>query len=257
MPFHRVIPDNLPKRLILSLFATEKQGKTHFALTAPEPIYFMNLDYGVQELLGKPQFKEKHIELANHDMTEETDAATYKTLLGAFHRDYTEVLRDGQDGGTLVVDTGTQLWQMIRVVKLDTVLQERIAVWKKKNPSKGEPTDADVRLYAYDYADANMYMAGLVRRAIQQTRMNVIFTHKAKEAYTSDGKATGRFEFQGFGDMPYLVQMTIRLHTKRAVDAKPGDYTMMSTIESCRFDKDLEGLSIEDPDFNTIAAAVQ
>jgi hypothetical protein len=44
-----------PYRLIASVSGKEKTGKTHFALTAPEPIIFFNIDVGTEGVVGKFQ----------------------------------------------------------------------------------------------------------------------------------------------------------------------------------------------------------
>ena len=38
-------------------------GKTHFALTFPEPVYVVDTDLGVAPLLAKPEFRDKDIRI--------------------------------------------------------------------------------------------------------------------------------------------------------------------------------------------------
>ena len=49
------------KRLILSVDAEQKRGKTHFALTAPRPLGFINLDDGLEGVINKHD--PKHLSL--------------------------------------------------------------------------------------------------------------------------------------------------------------------------------------------------
>ena len=51
--FHKAETIETHKRLIVSIAALEKCGKTHFALTAPGPIAYFNFDIGVEGVIGK------------------------------------------------------------------------------------------------------------------------------------------------------------------------------------------------------------
>lgn len=241
------------ERLVMGTSGMTKEGKTHFALTAPDPIYYLNLDYGIDEIIDKFLSAGKKIYRADFEQTEQTDAGTYGKLLRDFHENYLDALSSaGAAGGTVIVDTATQIWQIVQVVMLDAVLQEQIAAWKRKNPNK-EPKEGDVRLMQFHYAKANTYMGGLWRRAVQQTKANVIFTHRAKPRYDESGHIIpGSSVFQGFNETPAIVQFMLRLYSKKEQDDDRGTgFTVYGQIESCRFDKDQEGLVIKWPEFDT------
>lgn len=248
MVFVKADPADAAKRLVLSLWGDAKEGKTHFSLTAPPPIWYINLDFGVDELLHK--FPGLDVRRADLEMTEATDASTYKKLLANFHKDYVEALTMG---GTVVVDTATQLWQVVQKVKLDAVIEERTEAFYAKHKKMPEP--GEIKLFPFDYADANTYMGGLLRRAAQQRKTNVIFINRAKEDWSSQGP-TGTVSFQGFKDTAAIVQMTLKLFTKREGQGDKKTFKVMGKIESCRFDKELEGMELENPDFETLLAAV-
>lgn len=217
-------------RVVLSVWGMPKDGKTHFSLTGRTPIYYMSLDVGIQEIL--PKFRKKRIKVADYAMTEETDAQVYGPLLQEFHTDYLTALAT-PGPGTIVVDTATQLWQIVNKVKLDGVRAERGA------GKRG----AKAQIYPFDYAEANTYMGGLLRRAMQQNEKDVVFIHRAKPTYT-DGKATGAFEFQGFNETPSIVQATIQIIKREDEDGKLG---WVARIESNRFDPELSGMELSEP----------
>lgn len=254
MPFIKITPDNLPSRLVLSVCGGPKVGKTHFALTATPPIRYLNLDFGILELL--PKFPDLDIEVAHHNMTDDTNPITFGKLLRAFHADYLWALAN-TPGGTVVVDTATQLWQIIQKINLDDKMDARAKAFRAKN--KREPDEGEVRLYQYDYAQANTLMAGMLRRAMQQFTTNVVFIHRTKPVYDARGQATGAIEFQGFGETPAIVQMSVMLRSAKL--ATPDDngqgFQVTAKIESCRFDKELEGFDIVNPTFDILASAVR
>lgn len=222
-------------RVVLSVWGMPKDGKTHFSLTGRKPVYYHSLDVGIQELL--PKFKRQRIKVADYQMTEDTDTQVYGPLLKSFHEDY--LLALGTPGpGTIVIDTSTQLWQVIQKVKLDGIRAER-----NKKGGRGE-----ARIFPFDYAEANTYMGGMIRRALQQEQKDVIFIARAKPVYKG-GDATGEFEFQGFNETPSIVQATIQIIKREGEDGKP---YWVARIDSNRFDPDLNGMEIDNPTLDLV-----
>jgi hypothetical protein len=217
------------KRVVLSVWGMPKDGKTHFALTGRKPVYYHSLDVGIQELL--PKFRKQRIKVADYSMTEETDVEVYGPLLKSFHEDYLLALRT-PGPGTIVVDTATQLWQVINKVKLDGI---------KKNRKDG-------RILPFDYADANTYMGGMLRRAMQQNEKDVIFIGRAKPIYIKS-ESTGVFEFQGFNETPSIVQATLQIIKRENEEGQP---FWVARIESNRFDPELNGMELESPTLDLV-----
>ena len=50
----------IPKRSIVSIEGLEKSGKTRLALTAPEPIVYIDLDVGTEGVI-EPLMKDKQV----------------------------------------------------------------------------------------------------------------------------------------------------------------------------------------------------
>src|SRR5574343_408421 len=53
--------EEAPYRLIVSISGDEKTGKSHFTLTAPEPIFYFNIDRGTEGVVGKFQADGKKV----------------------------------------------------------------------------------------------------------------------------------------------------------------------------------------------------
>lgn len=236
------------RRLVLSLWGNTKEGKTHFALGAPRPLRWIDLDMGVLELLGKfPDLASGsgNFTRAAFNMTEQTDAGTFGQLLKDVHAAYLWALANS-DGGTVVVDTATQLWQVVQTVKLYDVEQRRIETWKQKHRG-AEPEPGDVRLYPYDYAAANSFYGGLLRRAMQQHKCNVLFLHRSKLEYGPNGQTTGRTLFQGFNETPAIVQTTIQMTRETG-----GEKRFVAKIENCRQNPEWAGLTVPNLEWETL-----
>ena len=69
-----------PRRLIASLEGREKVGKTHFALTAPPPILFFNIDIGTEGVVGKFQEAGKKVFLYDVRIPKGAAQTTYGAM---------------------------------------------------------------------------------------------------------------------------------------------------------------------------------
>jgi hypothetical protein len=234
MPFRPAQADTL-RRLVVSLWGDPKVGKTHFALTCPEPIRYLNLDFGVAELV--PRFAGKQIEVSDLQLADVGSLRECSRILEQFYKDYLWALEHSA-GGTVVVDTATQVWQLVQTVKLEEVKERRA---KKKG---GDPDE--VQLYPYDYAQANVLMSSILRRALHHEGVNTVFIHRSKKRFNARGEELPGTEFQGFNETPAIAQVTLHLFTEGKQHR--------ARIEKCRFDTSLEGGVFADLTYDTLRA---
>lgn len=247
-PFTRIKSGS--KRLICASWGLSKEGKSHNALTWPQPLYYLNFDQGVEELLLKPEFQDLWIEQPVDPETgksrlyvpSENNPTLARSILSEFDRAYEWAL--SQDEGTVVLDTATQLWQLAQDVFLDPVIKKRARAAEKRG-------EEDYRLFPYDYGDANRYMRGVYLKASQYPRMNVLFIHRAREKYDSKGTALGIYEPQGFGEMSSLVQMVINIRLVREGDS----IKSVARIEKNRWSLDYIGSEFDNPTYADLCAA--
>jgi hypothetical protein len=175
------------RRLILSIEALEGSGKTRFALTAPGPIAFINFDYGLEGVVEAFQVK-KPIYVANvklnFDGSKDQIVKAAEQELTTFEKNYQTALKQAK---TIVVDTGTELWELMRLAAFGKLAQ----------------------VMPHHYAPVNQEMTRLIKLAYDSDA-NLIVTHKLKEQWVND-KRTGQYEFAGMKDIPFLVQAHARL----------------------------------------------
>lgn len=240
-------------RLVLSVWGGEKVGKTSLALSFPPPVLFMNFDYSLDELLYKRPEMIGLVGKRNFPISETMIARELEPVLLEFEAAYAQgILAAADAGGTVVIDTATQLWQIVQDVKVNQVREERVRVAERKNydtqKKKDEAIERAGKPMQLDYGQANMYMAALVRKTLHHPALNACFINRAKPEYNDSGKTTGAMEYHGFGEMPGITQAHVQLYKKPV----GGISQHFARITRCRFDSSLEGLDIVNPTYEII-----
>ena len=232
MPFQKA-SDAAPAtgRLIVGVWGEPKTGKTQFALTFPPPIYFFNLDWGLEHHLSR--IGDQEVYIANyinpHPLMTETDA---EVLLHQFEMDYAAALAQGK--GTIAIDTGTALWNLASKVFLDDIRKKR---------KTGE-------VYPFDYGNANTYFQNLINQVKQKTSMNLVLVQRAREKYNSSGQGTGVMEQQGNGATPYLTQVQLKLYMTPEKEHR-------GLIEKCWQTSLVEGTDLSNPTYDTLSTIIK
>jgi hypothetical protein len=203
------------RRLIMSLSAREKQGKTHFALTAPDPLAFFSLDLGTDGVLQK--FQDRKIFVSEYDYRNAGgfDISVFQSAWGRLKGDFLTVLKN-PDIRTIVWDTATEVWEMMRMAAFGKLTQVK--------PHHYGPVNAEYR--------------DLLRLAYGSDK-NLILLHKMKAEYVED-RRTGKFERAGFSDTGFLVQLN-------AVAWRDKDGTFGITVQDSRQRPELAGEEITEP----------
>lgn len=233
------------KRLVASVWGPPKAGKTHLALTFPAPIYLLNLDLGLDPLLSK--FDGKTIHDARFVVDDPEDYGSVARTLTNFIHAYEWALKEADDAaGTVVVDTASLLWDMVQVVKLAQVKQKKFKAEVAKKGGDENRVDYDlIKLHQFEYAEANTYMATLLRKALYRPSVNVVFIGSAKNAYDGSGNRLNTLEFQGFGKMPSIAEATITMR-------RAPDNSFVGRIDDCRFEPGYNGTEIPGLTYDTL-----
>lgn len=242
------------RRLICTIDGLDKQGKTHFGLTAPGPIAVINTDNGLDGVVQKFQ-SDKEIMVADYQINLNSGRVSKPTLEQMneiasicakvwtnIMRDYTEAL----DGGarTVLCDTGTELWEILRMARFGKLTQ----------------------VMPHHYGPVNAEFRDFVRMAYDRTRaggypedVNLIMQHKLKEEWKngSDGKGTktGEYERAGMKDIAFLVQVAAVAWRE---DDVPVPDCFHLTVTNCRHNPELAGQDLQGDmaNFPTLAGAV-
>lgn len=226
--FKLSVPGTVTPRLIVALDGLEKEGKTHFALTAPGPIAYQGLDIGTEGVVEKFIAK-KPIYMAEYGFQVEKgdnqDATMKKAapVFESFIKDYKEVMLPGFKSGKIrsgIWDTGSDIWGLQRLARLGKLSQ----------------------VMPHHYTALNAEYQNLIRE-VYETSGNLIILHKLKPEWkdnptTGKGNKTGQFERDGFGGTGFLVQVNAT-----AWREKPnGDFHI--TVRDCRQNPLVAGLDL-------------
>lgn len=206
------------RRLIVAIDGLEKSGKSDFALRdTPAPIAVINTDVGLEGVVQKFQ-DHKEIYKSDHILNfpiggDPVKIATMANIVWAkAKKDFFGAL-ENKKIRTLVVDTATELWELLRLARFGKLTQ---VMPHHYGPVNAEFRDLINRSYDYD--------------------TNVILLHKLKKEYVTgkDGKGnpTGKWERAGFGDTGYRVQVNAR--TWRDTD---GEFHLL--VIDCRQNEEL------------------
>ena len=183
-----------PPRLSIASRGRTKCGKTHFALmTTPQPVAYIMLDPGSVKLAQKAASMGRIIlpKFIEHSKKET------KEIAEKLWKDYRASLRTVMATKairTLVVDTITEVWELLQLAEFGKLKQNN----------------------KWAYGGLNAEFAGLIDE-LYYTRpdLNLVFIQKVKKEYsalTKDGeeKWDGKSYYaQGYSGLDYLVDLSI------------------------------------------------
>jgi len=217
-----------PRRLVASVSGLPKSGKSHFALTAPDPIFFINIDIGAEGVLDKFQAEGKKIYLYDVRVPKTASKDYYVPVWENLKKVFEKVCQVG--AGTVVVDTASEIWEIARLAKFGKLTQ----------------------VMPQHYTEVNNEFRELLRLSFDSS-MNVIFVHKMKAKYINNAR-TNEYELSGFGDMEYNSQVNITVHRE---DTDEGT-EFSAFIKDCRHNPNVNGewLKGEMCDFNFLLSLI-
>jgi hypothetical protein len=222
------------KRIVMCTKALDKRGKTHFAMTAPGPIAIVGLDTGTKEVASK-FLGTKELICAYHKVTGKL-ADVKKTAEAADKewdtvRDSIETATNHPKIRTLIIDTGTEVWELLRLARFGKLAQ----------------------VMPHQYGPVNKEMRDLVKRAYEREDLNVIWIHKLKKQYSQNKKGedswNGSYDLAGYSDIPYLVDLTLEHYWVSPTEDEPGRFGIHVTGVG-RQTPDVCGLKLEGDDCN-------
>ncbi len=204
-----------PRRLVLSISGREKSGKSHFAFTAPEPIFLFNIDIGTEGVLEKFQSSGRQVYVYDVRVPRGAKKEVYEGLWGEVKARIDMVYKVGS--GTLVMDTATEGFELARLAHFGKLTQ----------------------IMPHHYTLVNAEWREFLRLAYDST-MNTILIHKMKPKYINNAR-TGEYEASGFGEIGYLVQCNATAFRETDPD---GITRFNLTIEDCRQNPSIYGTTL-------------
>jgi hypothetical protein len=175
---------NRHQRIIMAISGPEKSGKTSFGLSMPKPLAYFNFDRKLEEVgLTTIGVSEDDI-IAKHILVSEGDnQAVYKKKWNEFTTAFRYVLFESREIRSILVDTETDMWELIRLAEF------------------GKLTE----IMPYMYKQVNTPYRALLNECHKGDK-NIIFTRKVKRQYKND-KWTGKMDVAGQGQVKDIVQV--------------------------------------------------
>lgn len=208
-------------------------GKSHFGLTAPDPIAVHLFDPGgLKGLTRNPLFRKKDIRVIQYDfnpgkLSEEDRPKAAQDALAEFLENQEVALANAR---TILWDKEDHVWEMLRYAKLEAVSDRPSSYYELNLEYRGWFHDAE--------------MAGV--------NMGVIRGMKEKWGVNSKGSpvGTGKMEPRGQREVPELVQVVLW----HRWDEDQKDF-VVKINDKCRLGpnaKDLIGQEFAGLDFDTL-----
>jgi len=223
--------------LSLCTCARERKGKTQFSLTAPGPIGFVALDRNAENVAIKAQQLGKTLHFA--DFTKGKYAAPMLSKPDAnFHKNRWKAINDtllslaeAPDIRSIVIDTGTQLYEDIRMALLGKLTQ----------------------VMPHQYGQVNDELRSLIQK-LNTSGKHLIVTHKYDKEYKNDKWDGKSYERKGWKDMAYQCQINLRHECEMVKEDREEQVELGRTvrpqfctvIEDCNQNPLLKGLELYD-----------
>lgn len=228
--------------LVISVSALPKAGKNHFAYTASDPIKVYCFNGGAEFVARK--FPNKQIYVSNYVLPI-IESEEQRWALPVWEQFYAEYNKDIQEGKyvTYVFDTGTEVESFCRQATLEE-LQE---VAEMSNRTKK-------KLATNEYLARNLRMNALYARA-RNSGANLITLQYLKEQWVKEkgqerAEPTGKLILDGWAQTEAQADINLELTVKD----KGGKPTTVARIVSNRFDRDMNGQTLDDATFDEVVA---
>jgi hypothetical protein len=243
-------------RIIIGIDALDKAGKTRLGFDAPKPLLYVNMDIGHEGVVEKTPdprivmtdpfvFRASETIFLEREKGSKDDVSKIvmdqaKPQLDRLRRTYYKALREpilragGKSGQarnlyakTIVMDTGSEVWELMRMVELGKLSQVK----------------------SHHYVEVNAMMRDFVRAGFDSD-VNVIWLHKLKSEWKAgaEGKQakSGVLERKGFEEMNYLMQANVLLYRAPRIGApdqvwkwKSGEGGIVEFVSATRTENDL------------------
>jgi hypothetical protein len=223
--------------LKILIYGLPGSGKTHFCLTAPDPIVFIDTEFSVDQFY--PLVKNKKIycyQVFEYDKnTFEMDSTLMLKKVEKAIYEITNIIKPK----TIVIDSGTSIWQYLQ----DWLRYTVVKIGDKLN-KKGVPADRR------DWWRANSKYYGILMSLLASSA-NLIITAQSKPDYDERGNPIGSSpSMQKY--TPYWVGIILELDTEVT---QSGNVNYFATIRKCRTPtkEPLVGTRFENPSFDKLA----
>jgi len=212
------------RRIIMTLQKREKNGGTHFALTAPGPIAYCNFDKASDEdvlpkFAGRKEIYAKNywLDLEVLGARKEQVQEAAQQVIDAFEADFKALLQSPVR--SLIIDTATELYQYKRLAAFGKLTQ----------------------VMPHHYGPVNQWFRTLLDN-VSSSDKNIILLERRKKEYINDAWS-GDYARSGFSETPFLVQLNALIERAQVPDER-GAYPFTMTVLDSSQNATIKGLQL-------------
>jgi hypothetical protein len=180
---------NRYRRLIMSVRAMDKVGKTRFGLTATKPSMYLNFDRKIEQVtLDELGVKEEDLFIkeirTDSNLTQDQHQKEWQKVQDAI----LWALRDSESIRSIIIDTESEMWELARMAVFGKLTQ----------------------VMPYQYTALNAAYKFLLDQC-DKYNVNVVFLNKLKKQYKND-QWNGHYEPSGFSKLKDIVQVNAEMY---------------------------------------------
>ena len=210
--------------IMVSAMAMPKHGKTHFAMTFPDPIAVFSFDMGADFVRGK--FPDKKIDIFKYSIPLEYSGGVHPWAKDLYYKIKDEYIAAVTKGGykTVVLDPATVLWEIVR---------------------HGYAVEEGIKgIKEYRYEEPNSRMTGFLMQPLL-VGVNLVTLSHLKSVYVNDAN-TGEKDLDGFKRTNNIADIVMLLERRSR--------EFFATIMDCRFDPLLNDEELQSPSYDDLIA---
>ena len=209
--------------LKVGVYGLPGSGKSHFALTAPKPIFVIDTEFGSRLVVDNavpPEERDKVYIFEALQLDPETMEPDPIQSLEEVEKALKAVVKYVQDHsdvrGTIVIDSASDIWQWI-------------GVWLEEEGARRRTKSGEVP--RFEWGRANKRYLQMIYKLLR-SKWHVVLTGKVQEVFTEDGTPTGRYRSRWQKDTEHWLDIVM----KAEVMIPPGKTTPVRqfTIVKCR-----------------------
>lgn len=199
----------------VGIYGRPKTGKTHFSMSAPAPMFYIDTESGTGPVEYK--FGDKKIKLETLNETSDDFQEDHIEAWKRFKEIVNQLVANEDKLETVVVDSATDIWEICRNYAKDEIY--------------GLTPDEKVN-QQWDWGEINSRYRNLVQKLLQAD-FNVIFTARAQEEYAGAGNPTGTYKPKWQKKTGHWLEVICQAQKE---EGENGQKQLYSTIEDSRFD---------------------
>lgn len=197
--FFKVVSEMPPvEGLKVGVYGPTGSGKTHFALTAPKPVFVIDTEFGCRLVAEKfPEKDQIYIFEALHldPKTLEVDPVRSLELVEQALTAVIGYVQDHPDvRGTIVIDSMTDIWSWL-------------GIWLDESP---DTKKKDGHILRFEWGKANKRYIMMIHKLLR-SKWHVVLTGKIQEVFDSEGRPVqGMYRPRWQRDTEYWVDIVMR-----------------------------------------------